>query len=77
MMDVRRIGGSFGAEVSGIDLRDLDSPTVQGLRDVLAEFRVLVVRDQDLTPAEQVAFRACSGRCIGCPTSSRCKQPPT
>ena len=61
MMDVRRIGGSFGAEVSGIDLRDLDSPTVQGLRDVLAEFRVLVVRDQDLTPAEQVGFSSLLG----------------
>ena len=56
MLDVRRIGSSFGAEVLGADLRALDEDAKAQLRRALSELRVLVVRDQDLSAAQQVEF---------------------
>lgn len=51
------ISGSLGAEVGGVDLStDLDERTVDELRAALVEHHVLFFRDQDLSPASQVAF---------------------
>ena len=56
------ITGTFGAEISGLDLRsDLDGPQVLSL---LEEHLVLVFRRQFLSPADQVAL----ARSIGEPT---------
>ena len=55
-MKIRPTGGSFGAEMSGVDMRCLEPSARQALGDALSEYRVLVVRDQDLSPAEQVEF---------------------
>ena len=55
-IDIRPMGGSFGAEVRGIDVRDMDEATDATLKAAMAEHRVLVIRDQSLTPDEQKAF---------------------
>ena len=48
---------SIGAEVTAIDLNDsLDDGTVAELRRALVEHKVLVFRDQDITPAAHVAL---------------------
>lgn len=48
---------NIGAVVHGLDLRQaLDETTQAELRQALAEHEVLFFRDQDLTPAQQVAF---------------------
>ncbi len=53
----RRISGSLGAEVSGVDLsRDLDDHTVAAIRTGLLEHLVLVFRDQSLEPSSLAAF---------------------
>ena len=51
----------MGAQVSGIDLRNLSQPQVSELRSLFLEHLVLVFRDQDLTREEHKAF----GRLFG------------
>lgn len=55
--------GRFGAEVAGIDLKKpVDDETARHLRMALAEFQVLVFREQSLSPAEQSLFTRCFGK---------------
>ena len=52
----RPLSDVLGAEISGIDVRDLDDAGFGALRDVFHDNLVLVVKDQDLSPAEQTDF---------------------
>ena len=53
----RRISGSLGVEVSGVDLSGaLDDRTVAAIRAGLLEHLVLVFRDQSLDPGSLAAF---------------------
>jgi taurine dioxygenase len=54
---VAPVAGTVGAEVGGVDLsKPLDDEVVGELRRALVDRHVLFFRDQDLTPAQQVAF---------------------
>ncbi len=53
---VEPITGTIGAEVSGVDLRDLDDATYAELRDAWLAHKVLFFRDQPLTHAEHIAY---------------------
>ncbi|CAJ95220.1 Alpha-ketoglutarate-dependent taurine dioxygenase [Cupriavidus necator] len=54
---VSRISPALGAEVGSIDLAaPLDDDTISALRRALVEHKVLVFRDQDITPAQHVAL---------------------
>lgn len=54
---VTRIGPYFGAEISGVDLRaPLSQQQAVAIRAALLEYEVLVFRDQDITPEQQLAF---------------------
>src|ERR1700704_4067893 len=53
-MEVRRIAGALGAEITGVDL-SRDFP-VQAIRAAFLEHLVIFFRDQALTPAELMAF---------------------
>ncbi|MFZ5720868.1 MAG: TauD/TfdA dioxygenase family protein [Pseudomonadota bacterium] len=56
-LKVRRTAGALGAEITGVDLsRDLPDETIAAIRQALVEHQVIFFRDQDLTPAQQVAF---------------------
>jgi taurine dioxygenase len=58
-LHIRRAAGALGAELSGVDLaRPLADETVAQIRQALVEHQVIFFRDQDLTPAQQVAFGA-------------------
>lgn len=52
----RKLAGSVGVELRGIDVRTLDDNDFDRLRATLVEHHVLVMRDQELTPPEQIAF---------------------
>ena len=52
----RPIVPALGVEISGIDLRDIDSAAQDELRAALADRKVLVFRDQHLTPHQYAAF---------------------
>ena len=54
---VKPISGSLGAIVEGVDLREpLDEDTYKDIKEALLENLVIFFRDQDITPAQQVAF---------------------
>lgn len=54
---VHRLGSALGAEVRGLDItRPLDADTVAALHAAWSENLVLVFRDQELTPTQQIAF---------------------
>jgi taurine dioxygenase len=56
-MTVRRIAGAIGAEVTGIDLAQLDEAAVAALRRAFLDHGVIFVLDQGhLTPAQFLAF---------------------
>ena len=56
-IQVAPVSGTLGAEVTGVDLAtDLDDGAIAELRAALVEHHVLFFRDQDLSPARQVAF---------------------
>jgi taurine dioxygenase len=56
-MDIRRVSMALGAEVRGIDLaQPLSNETARILRAAWLEHGVLVLREQDMTPAQQIAF---------------------
>ena len=55
--DVRRLGATIGAEITGVDLTtDLPDPVVVELRRALLDYKVLFFRGQPFTPEGQVRF---------------------
>ena len=55
-LKITKIKEHIGAEATGIDLREpVDAATVQRLQDSIAEHVVLVIRDQQFTPAQYQA----------------------
>ena len=55
-IEVNPIAGALGAEISGVDLRNLDDETFAEIHDAWLEHLVIFFRDQKLTPEEQIAF---------------------
>jgi len=56
-LNIRKVAGALGAEISGVDLsKALSDETVAAIRQALVDHQVIFFRDQDLTPAQQVAF---------------------
>lgn len=54
---VERSTPTIGAQIGGIDLREpLDDDTYLALRRALLKYKVLFFREQDITPAQQVAL---------------------
>lgn len=48
--------GRFGAEISGIDLNEIDDAATEELRAALLKYHVIFFRDQDFSPEKQTAF---------------------
>jgi taurine dioxygenase len=55
-MDVKRLGAVMGAEVLDADLNTLSDRDFASIWDAFNAHQVLVIRDQHLTPAAQLAF---------------------
>ncbi len=56
-MEIKATNGALGAEVHGLDLADpLDEAAAGTLRHALGEHGVLFFRDQNITPAQHIAF---------------------
>ena len=61
-MKVRPLAPAMGAEVIGIDLSaPLEDTIIAELRNVWLEHQMIVIRGQDLTPAQQLAFAKAIG----------------
>jgi taurine dioxygenase len=56
-IEVRPIAGALGAEIEGVDFsRDVSDVVVAEIREAWLEHLVVFFRDQDITPAQQVAL---------------------
>ena len=55
-MDVRPIAPALGAEIIGIDVKTLDAEGFAAVERVFHDRSVIVMRDQDLTPDDHIAF---------------------
>ena len=55
-LDVVPLSGTIGAEIRGLDLRDLDDATVAAVRQVWLDRKVVFFPGQDLGPDEHLAF---------------------
>src|ERR1700683_472322 len=55
-LTARRLTVRTGAEISGADLRRLRDEDVVTIRQALLDHRVVLFRDQEIGPAEQIAF---------------------
>jgi taurine dioxygenase len=55
-MNINRLSDPLGAEVTGIDLAQLDDQTFDSIHEAFLEHQVLVFRDQVLSPDAQIAF---------------------
>ena len=53
---VEPVTGSIGAEIGGVDLRELDDELIAELDDAWMAHKVLFFRDQDLTQAQHIAY---------------------
>jgi taurine dioxygenase len=66
-MNVQRIAGALGAEITGIDLRRLGEAEIAEIRRVWLEHLVVFFRDQELSVEEYMAFARRIGRPIPYP----------
>ena len=55
-LGVQPIAGAMGAEIRGVDLREVDDRTFAAIHQALLDYGAIFFRDQDITPAQQMAF---------------------
>ena len=55
-IETKKLSGALGAEVSGIDLANLDNHAFLAVQAAFLEHHVLVFRGQKLRPEDQIAF---------------------
>ncbi|MEX0603478.1 MAG: TauD/TfdA family dioxygenase [Marinobacter sp.] len=55
-MKINPFANDFGAEITGVDLKDPSSDVTERIYQAFLDHQMLVIRDQDLTPLEQVEF---------------------
>ena len=67
MIGIHPVAGALGAEISGVDLGHLSDELIADLRHAWLEHLVLFFRDQDLTPAQFLAFARRFGQPIEYP----------
>jgi len=60
-LDVRPLTDTFGVEIRGVDLASCGADTHRAVADVFHRHGILVVRDQHLTPEQQMAFSRAFG----------------
>ncbi|GAC1526425.1 MAG: TauD/TfdA family dioxygenase [Ramlibacter sp.] len=67
-MQVKKVAGALGAEISGIDLtQGLDKTGAAAVRQALLEHGVIFLRKQPLTPAQFLAFARTMGEPVDYP----------
>ncbi len=51
-MQIRKLSPHIGAEITGVDLRQVDTDTARQLNQAILDHTCMVIRDQHLTPEE-------------------------
>ena len=55
-MQIKPLAAHCGAEVTGIDVRSMDDESLAAIRQALADTGVVLLRDQQLSPEDHIAF---------------------
>jgi taurine dioxygenase len=55
-IEILPLAGTLGADIHGVDVATIDDPTFVVVHQALLDHGVIVLRDQDITPAQQIAF---------------------
>ncbi len=55
-MNIRPLSGALGAEITGIDVRAMGNAEFAAIRDTFHDRSVIVIRDQELSGDDHVAF---------------------
>lgn len=56
-IEIRPVTGGIGAEIGGVDIsQELSDGTIAEIRQALLDHLVIFLRDQEITPAQQLAF---------------------
>lgn len=55
-MKINPFKNDFGAEITGVDLKNPTEDVTERIYQAFLDHQMLVIRDQDLSPLEQVAF---------------------
>jgi len=67
-MEIHRVAGALGAEISGVDLsQELGDNAVRAIRQALLDHLVIFFRDQKLTPERYMAFARRFGETVEYP----------
>lgn len=61
-VNIKRVSGSLGAEVNGLDVRRMSNADVAEVKQAWHEHKVLFFRDQQLQPKEFLEFSAHFGK---------------
>ena len=60
-MQVKLLSGALGAEINGINLKDISAKNFEVINNLLLEHKVLFFRNQNTTSEEQIALAKCFG----------------
>ncbi len=74
--EITPISGALGAEVTGLDLNQMDDETFSQLSDAFNEFLVLLIHGQNLTLEQHRAFASRFGKLIPHPYVTGLEQDP-
>ncbi len=55
-MEIKLLSGALGAEIKGIDLKDVSNENFKKINDLLLEHKVIFFRDQPLTAEQHIAL---------------------
>ncbi|MDA1309520.1 MAG: TauD/TfdA family dioxygenase [Proteobacteria bacterium] len=55
-IEILPLAGTLGADIHGVDVATIDDATFEAVHQALLDHGVIVLRDQDITPAQQIAF---------------------
>ena len=56
MIEVKLLSGALGAEIKGIDLKDVSNENFKKINDLLLEHKVIFFRDQKITAEQHIAL---------------------
>jgi taurine dioxygenase len=66
-MKIRKIAGALGAELSEVDLADINPAMAKEIRQALLEHQVIFLRNQQLSPAQFLGFASHMGEPVEYP----------
>ena len=55
-MEIKLLSGALGAEIKGIDLKDVSDANFNKINNLLLEHKVIFFRNQPITTEEQISL---------------------